>query len=126
MKSILETNDAPRAIGPYSQAVRTGSFLFSAGQIALDPRTGELTGGSVEEETRRVMQNLEAVLKAAGLDFGSVVKTTVYLKDLADFSAMNEIYGEYFSESPPARSTVEVSALPKGARIEVDLIAFER
>ncbi|HVC90031.1 MAG TPA: RidA family protein [Acidobacteriaceae bacterium] len=125
-KTAIETAEAPAAIGPYSQAIRIGDLVFTSGQIALDPMTGQLVGGGIEAQTRRVLENLEAVLAAAGLDFSSVVKTTVFLKDMNHFPAMNAIYGEYFQAkgiAPPARSTVEVSRLPKDALVEIDAIA---
>ena len=114
---------APRAIGPYSQAVRAGGWLFCSGQIPLDPVSGELVSGGISEQTEQVMANLREVLKAAGLGFDQVVKTTIYLADLADFTVVNEIYGRFFPEFPPARATVQVAALPKGARVEIDAIA---
>ncbi len=120
----MHSDAAPKAIGPYSQAVKAGNLLFCSGQIPLDPKTGELIGaGDVREQARRVMQNLQAVLEAGGASFAGVVKTTIYLKDLADFGAVNEIYGGYFKESPPARATVQVAGLPRGALVEIDAIA---
>jgi 2-iminobutanoate/2-iminopropanoate deaminase len=123
MKKIISTNEAPGAIGPYSQAVRIGSFLFCSGQIPLDPKSGQIVAGDIAAQTRRVLDNIAAVLRAEGLTFDSVVKTTVFLTDLGDFQTVNEIYGSYFKQSPPARSTVQVSALPKGAKIEIEAIA---
>ena len=123
MKKIISTDKAPAAVGPYSQAVRAGSMLFTAGQIPLDPQSGQIVSQDVGEQTRRVLENLSEVLRAAGLSFGNVVKTTVFLTDLADFQTMNEIYATYFRDQPPARSTVQVSALPKGARVEIELVA---
>jgi 2-iminobutanoate/2-iminopropanoate deaminase len=120
---FLATNDAPKAIGPYSQAVVEGGFLFASGQIPLDPATGELVGGGVETATTRVLDNIEAVLKSAGLGFSDVVKTTVFLVRPEDFPAMNSIYAVRFGDHRPARSTVIVAALPKGATVEIDLIA---
>jgi len=120
------TEAAPRAIGPYSQAivVPAGPLVFCSGQIAIDPRSGELVGaGDIRQQTQRVLENLQAVLQAAGSSLLSVVKTTVFLVDLGDFSAVNEIYGSYFSEHPPARSTVQVAALPRGAQVEIEAIA---
>jgi 2-iminobutanoate/2-iminopropanoate deaminase len=119
----LHTDGAPAAIGPYSQAVRSGGFLFTAGQIGLDPATGELVGTDVESQARRVFRNLAAVLAAAGAGFGDVVKTTVYLADMTDFAAVNAIYAEHFVTPYPARSTVEAGGLPKGARVEIDVVA---
>jgi 2-iminobutanoate/2-iminopropanoate deaminase len=116
------TGAAPAAIGPYSQAVRVGDLLFVSGQIPLDPTTGELAAG-IEEQTRRVLTNLGAILTAAGADYADVVKTTVYLVDLTDFAAVNAIYASYFQATPPARATVQVAALPKGALVEIDAIA---
>ena len=119
----LHTDGAPAAIGPYSQAVRSAGFLFTAGQIGLDPATGELVGPDVESQARRVFRNLEAVLAAAGAGFADVVKSTVYLADMADFATVNAIYAEHFDAPYPARSTVEAAGLPKGARVEIDLVA---
>lgn len=124
MKKIISTNDAPAAIGPYSQAVRVGSLLFSAGQIPLDPKTGQIVSGDVGTQTRRVLDNLQAVLQADSLNFSHVVKTTIFLTDLADFQTVNGIYGTYFKDQPPARSTVQVAALPKNAKIEIEVIAM--
>ncbi|MBI2896959.1 MAG: RidA family protein [Deltaproteobacteria bacterium] len=125
-KSIVRTTTAPAAIGPYSQAVRAGGFVFLSGQIALDPSSGQLVGGGdVEAETRQVLQNLEAVLEAAGASTGSVVRATIFLADLADFAKVNALYGEVFRHDPPARSTVQVAALPRGARVEIDLVALD-
>lgn len=125
MKKPVSTQGAPKAIGPYSQAIeaRGTRTLFLSGQIPLDPATGELVQGSIEEQTARVLENLGAVLHAAGAGFEQVVKTTVFLADLADFAKMNEIYGRAFPNVPPARSTVQVAALPRGARIEIEAIA---
>jgi 2-iminobutanoate/2-iminopropanoate deaminase len=120
--TTVSTKKAPEAIGPYSQAVRSGEFLFTAGQIALDPATGKLIEGGVVEQTERVMQNLTAVLEAAGARWSDVVKTTVYLLDLGDFAVFNDIYGRYLDGARPARSTVQVAALPRGARVEVDAV----
>jgi 2-iminobutanoate/2-iminopropanoate deaminase len=125
---MISTNDAPAAIGPYSQAVRIGGMLFTSGQVALDPETGALVAGGIREQTTRVLDNLTAVLAEAGLDMAHVVKTTVFLKSMADFAAMNEIYATYLAPEgvvPPARSTVEVARLPKDALVEIDLIARE-
>ena len=122
----VSTKDAPAAIGPYSQAVVAGGFLFSAGQIALDPASGQIVEGGVTAQTERVMKNLLAVLEAAGLGWSDIVKTTVYLHDMADFPTVNEIYGKALGEARPARSTVQVTALPRGALVEIDLIAATR
>lgn len=119
----IQTDSAPAAIGPYSQAIAVAGFLFSAGQIGLVPGTGEMVGPDVEAQARQVFANLEAVLAEAGLGFRDVVKTTVYLLDMAEFGAVNAIYGEHFAEPYPARSTVAAAGLPKGARVEVDVIA---
>jgi 2-iminobutanoate/2-iminopropanoate deaminase len=124
MKEIIATDRAPQAIGPYSQAVKAGGYLFLSGQIALDPVTGELVPGGIEAETERVMENIAGVLDVAGLDFGSVVKSTIYLVDLADFGVVNRIYGKQFPVAPPARSTVQVAALPRGACVEIEVIAM--
>jgi 2-iminobutanoate/2-iminopropanoate deaminase len=119
----IETDRAPAAIGPYSQAIRAGDWLFFSGQIPLDPHSGELVDGGVEEQTRQVMANIGAVLAAAGLDFSSVAKTTIYLTDLQAFAVVNAVYGRYFEGTPPARATVQVAALPKGALVEIEGIA---
>ena len=123
MKKIISTSEAPAAIGPYSQAVRSGNFLFCSGQIPLDPKSGQIVSGDIATQTRRVLDNVEAVLKAEGLTFENIVKTTIFLTDLGDFQTVNEIYGSYFKQQPPARSTVQVSALPKGAKVEIEVIA---
>ena len=124
MKTVVHSDEAPKAIGPYSQAIKAGNLLFCSGQIPLDPKTGEMVGASdVRAQARQVMANLEAVLKAGGASFASVVKTTIYLKDLADFGAVNEIYGGHFQEAPPARATVQVAGLPRGALVEIDAVA---
>ena len=123
MKTAISTADAPKAQGPYSQAVRAGGLLFLAGQIPLDPVTGDLVGGDVGVQARRVLDNIAAVLKAGDLSFADVVRTTVFLADMNDFAAMNQVYGTYFSEPYPARATVEVARLPRDARIEIDAIA---
>lgn len=122
-KSIIATPSAPAAIGPYSQAVRAGNLLFTAGQIPLDPASGTLVEGGVAEQTRRVLANLEAILAAAGTGFDRVLKTTVYLVDMSDFAAMNEVYATAFPSPAPARTTVAVAALPKAARVEIELVA---
>lgn len=122
MKKIISTSEAPAAIGSYSQAVRSGNFLFCSGQIPLDPKSGQMISGDIATQTRRVLDNIGAVLKAEGLPFENIVKTTIFLTDLADFQAVNEIYGSYFKNQPPARSTVQVAALPKGAKVEIEVI----
>ena len=119
----IETTEAPAAIGPYSQGIRAGEFLFTAGQIALDPATGQLIDGGIEDQTKRVLRNLTAILESAGTTWSQVVKTTVYLQDLGHFPTVNEIYSRWIGESRPARSTVEVAALPRGALVEIDAIA---
>ncbi len=123
MKKIISTSDAPAAIGPYSQAVRSGNLLFCSGQIPLDPKSGQIVTGDIAPQTRRVLDNIAALLKAEALTFDNVVKTTIFLTDLGDFQTVNEIYGSYFKQTPPARSTVQVSALPKGANVEIEVIA---
>lgn len=123
-KMIIKTEKAPAAIGPYSQGMRAGNFVFTAGQIGLDPQTGGIVAGGIEAETRRVLQNLSQVLEAAGSSLDRVVKTTVFLRDMADFAQMNSVYAEFFSESFPARSTVQVAALPRGAAVEIEAIAL--
>jgi 2-iminobutanoate/2-iminopropanoate deaminase len=120
------SDGAPRAIGPYSQAVSAGGWLYTSGQVGLDPATGELVAGGFEAQARRVFENLRAVLAAAGCDFADVVKATVYLADMADFATLNGIYAEAFGSHRPARSTVQAAALPKGARVEIDLVARRR
>lgn len=126
-KSAIATTAAPAAIGPYSQAIRIGNTVYTSGQVALDPATGDLIAGGIDAQTTRVLENLKAVLAAAGLDFAHVVKTTVFLKDMADFAAMNALYAKYFAPEgvvAPARSTVQVAALPKGALVEIECIAI--
>ena len=123
MKKVISTAEAPQAIGPYSQAIEAGGFVFVSGQIPLIPATGELVEGSVEVQTARVLENLKAILEAAGSSLESVVKTTVYITNMDDFAKVNGIYGQYFQENPPARVCVEVSKLPKGALVEIDVIA---
>jgi 2-iminobutanoate/2-iminopropanoate deaminase len=122
-KKIIKTNRAPAAIGPYEQAIGVGGFLFTSGQIALDPDTGNFLEGSIEEETERVIQNLEGILTEAGLALKDVVKTTVYLTDLGHFGRVNQVYEKFFGESKPARACVQVAALPKGAQVEIDAVA---
>jgi 2-iminobutanoate/2-iminopropanoate deaminase len=123
MKQAVSSPDAPAAIGPYSQAVRAGQLLFLSGQVPLDPATGQIVAGDIAAQTRRVFDNLAAVLEAGGRSFADVVRTTVFLADMNDFAAVNEVYGTYFSEPYPARATVQVARLPKDARVEIDLIA---
>ena len=122
-KQVIHTSDAPEAVGPYSQAVSEGGLVFCSGQVPLDPSSGELFSGSIDEETTRAMDNLGAVLRAAGSDFSRVVKVTAYLIDMNDFVEFNQAYARYFEADPPARATVGVAALPKGARVEVECIA---
>jgi len=124
MREVITSSDAPSAIGPYSQAVRAGDWVFLSGQIPLNPKTGELVTGTIEAATVQVMDNLKAVLAAAGLTFDHVVKTTIYLVDLNDFAAVNSAYGKYFPENPPARATVQVAALPRGVSVEIDAVAI--
>jgi 2-iminobutanoate/2-iminopropanoate deaminase len=123
MRETIHTDHAPKAIGPYSQAIRAGGLLFVSGQIAIDPSTGELTGGTVGDQTARVLDNAGAILGAGGSSFGDVLKTTVYLTDMADFGAMNEVYARYFGSQPPARATVAVAGLPRGVLVEIDFVA---
>jgi 2-iminobutanoate/2-iminopropanoate deaminase len=124
MREVIATNDGPKAIGPYSQAIKANGFVFLSGQIALDPATQQLISGDVAAQTERVLQNLAGILTSAGSSLGQVVKTTVFLKNMSDFVAMNEVYGRYFTEAPPARSTVEVARLPKDVLVEIDVIAL--
>ncbi len=123
MKKIVATERAPRAIGPYSQAVRAGNMLFASGQIPIDPATGEFVAGGIAEQTEQVMRNLSAVFEAAGAGLGQVVKTTVFLADMDDFTAMNEVYGRYFGDDPPARATVQAARLPRDAKVEIEATA---
>ena len=123
MRNAISTTDAPQAIGPYSQAIRAGNLLFASGQIPIDPVTEAVVAGDITVQTRRVFQNIAGVLKAAGGSFDNVVKTTVFLADMADFAAMNAVYGEYFSTPAPARSTVQVARLPRDARVEIEIVA---
>jgi len=122
-KKIIRTDKAPAPIGPYNQAVMAGNMLFISGQIALDAATGELVQGDVKSETQKVMENLQAILTEAGLSFANIVKTSIFLKSMGDFAQVNEVYGSYFTDNPPARETVEVSALPKGVNVEISMIA---
>ncbi|MFY9618241.1 MAG: RidA family protein [Pyrinomonadaceae bacterium] len=124
MKEIVATERAPRAIGPYSQAVRSGNFLFASGQIPIDPATGEFVAGGITEQTEQVMRNVSAILEAAGAGLQQVVKTTVFLADMDDFTAMNEVYGRFFGDDPPARATVQAARLPRDARVEIEAIAI--
>jgi 2-iminobutanoate/2-iminopropanoate deaminase len=123
MREAVSSPGAPKAIGPYSQAIKAGSLLFLSGQIPLDPETGALVDGDIAAQTHRVFKNLQAVLEAAGATFDNVVRTTVYVADMNDFAAINEVYGTYFSSPAPARATVQAARLPKDARVEIDLIA---
>jgi 2-iminobutanoate/2-iminopropanoate deaminase len=124
MREKVATSNAPQAIGPYSQAIKANGMVFCSGQVALDPATGELLNGDVRAQTERVLKNLEGVLAAAGTSFDQVVKTTVFLKTMADFSAMNEVYAKFFPAPPPARSTVAVAELPRQALVEIDVVAL--
>lgn len=124
-KEIVFTEKAPKPIGPYSQAVVAGDFIFGSGQIPIDPATGEIVEGNIEVQTRRVLENIKAVIEAAGSSLEKVVFVTVFLSDLSDYPRFNEVYAEYFGESPPARTTVEVSRLPKGVKLEVNFIALK-
>ncbi len=124
MKQIVKTERAPGAIGPYSQAVSAGGFIFASGQIPTDPQTGKFVEGGIREQTEQVLRNLSAVLEAAGTSLDRVVKTTVFLADMEDFAAMNEVYGRFFTENPPARATVEAARLPRDARVEIEVIAL--
>jgi len=124
MKEIIATDRGPKAIGPYSQAIRANGFVFLSGQIPFDPATGELVTGDVATQTTRVLENVKAIAEAAGSSLDKAVKATVFLKDMNDFAAMNEIYGKYFAHNPPARSTVEVARLPRDVRVEIELIVL--
>jgi 2-iminobutanoate/2-iminopropanoate deaminase len=123
MKDVVLTEKGPKPIGPYSQAIKSGGFLFASGQVALDPRSNEFLAGDIRQQTERVLENVKAILEAGGANLHHVVKTTVFLKDMNDFAAMNEIYGKYFTSAPPARSTVQVARLPKDALVEIEVIA---
>jgi len=123
-RSVIATQQAPAAVGPYSQGVRVGDLVFTAGQIALDPASGQLVDGGIEAQTRQVLTNLSAILEAAGTSLANVVKTTVFLTDMGEFKAMNGVYAEFFPAAPPARSTVQVGALPLGARVEIEAVAI--
>ncbi len=124
MKEVISTTNAPKAIGPYSQAIKANGFIFTAGQIALDPTTGQLVEGDVARQTVRVLESLKGIAEAAGSSLDRAVKATVYLKDMNDFAAMNEVYARYFPTNPPARSTVEAARLPRDVRVEIDLIVL--
>jgi len=121
---VVSTDKAPAAVGPYSQAIIAGDFVYTAGQLSLDPKTGELLGEGIGAQTRQTMENLKNVLEAAGTSLDRVVKTTIYLTDIGNFAEMNAVYGEYFPSDPPARSTVEIGPLPKGALVEIDAVAL--
>jgi 2-iminobutanoate/2-iminopropanoate deaminase len=123
MKQVILTDKGPKPIGPYSQAIRANGFLYVSGQVALDPRTAEMTGTDIREQTERVLENLKGILEAAGANLHHVVKTSVFLKDMNDFAAMNEVYAKYFTAAPPARTTVQVARLPKDALVEMDVVA---
>ena len=124
MRTVISTDRGPKAIGPYSQAIQANGFLFISGQIPLDPKTNQLVEGDIRVQTERALENLKGILEAAGSSLGRVVKTTVFLKDMGEFAAMNEVYGRYFPSDPPARATVEVARLPRDVRVEIDLIAL--
>jgi len=124
MREVVATKDAPQAIGPYSQAIKANGFIFTSGQIAFDPATNQIIQGDVAAQTERVLKNLEAILKAAGSGLERVVRTTVFLKNMGDFAAMNEVYGRFWKSAPPARSTVEVARLPRDVAVEIDVIAL--
>ena len=124
MRKVVQSEGAPKPAAPYSQGIATENFVFTAGQVAFDPTTGKLIDGGIKEQTRQVMENLKAVLEAAGTDFSRVVKATVFLSDINDFSQLNEVYGEYFPADPPARSAFQVAALPLGAKVEIEMIAL--
>jgi 2-iminobutanoate/2-iminopropanoate deaminase len=123
MRDVILTDRGPKPIGPYSQAIRANGFLYVSGQVALDPKTGEMAGADIKQQTQRTLENVKGILEAAGSNFQHVVKTTVFLKDMNDFAAMNEVYGKYFTLASPARSTVQVARLPKDALVEIEVIA---
>ncbi len=125
MRSVISTKDAPQAIGPYSQAIKANGLIFTSGQVAIDPATQDVIAGDISAQTDRVLRNLSEILEAAGSGLGKVVRATVFLKNMNDFSAMNAVYGKYFSSAPPARSTVEVARLPKDVLVEIDVVALE-
>jgi len=124
MRKVIHTEKAPKAVGPYSQAITAGNLLFTAGQVAIDPRTGKLVEGGIKEQTRQVMENLKAILTEAQTGFSEVVKTTVFLQDIKTFADFNQVYGEYFPSQPPARSTFQVGALPLGALVEIEMVVL--
>jgi 2-iminobutanoate/2-iminopropanoate deaminase len=124
VREIIQTDHAPAAIGPYSQAIKTNGLIFASGQIPIDPKSGQFVEGGIKEQTKQVLKNLSAVLEAAGSSLSRVVKTTVFLADMQEFGAMNEVYGEFFKEEPPARATVEAARLPRDARVEIEAIAL--
>lgn len=124
MKDVVSTDHGPKAIGPYSQAIKANGFVFVSGQVALDPKTQQLIEGGIAQQTERVMENLKGIVEAAGSNMSKVVKTTVFLTDMNDFSAMNEVYGRYFPTQPPARATVQVSRLPKDVKVEIEVVAL--
>jgi len=123
MRDVILTDRGPKPIGPYSQAIRANGFLYVSGQVGLDPKSGEMTGPDIQQQTQRTLENVKGILEAAGLNLHHVVKTTVFLKDMNDFAAMNEVYAKYFTSAPPARSTVQVARLPKDALVEIEVIA---
>jgi 2-iminobutanoate/2-iminopropanoate deaminase len=123
MRDVVQTDHSPKPIGPYSQAIRANGFLFVSGQVGLDPKTGALVGTSIQEQTERTLENLKGIVEAAGTKMAHVVKVSVFLKDMNDFTAMNEVYGRYFASAPPARTTVQVARLPKDALVEIDVVA---
>ncbi|BAU56286.1 RidA family protein [Mucilaginibacter gotjawali] len=125
MKTVINTNNAPAPIGPYSQAIRAGNFLFASGQIAINPANGELVLDDIKTETKQVMENINAILTEAGIDFSHIVKTSIFLKDMQNFALVNEVYGTYFSDNFPARETVQVAALPKNVNVEITVTAFK-
>jgi 2-iminobutanoate/2-iminopropanoate deaminase len=123
MRDVILTDRGPKPIGPYSQAIRANGFLYVSGQVGLDPKSGEMTGPDIQQQTQRTLENVKGILEAAGLNLHHVVKTTVFLQDMNDFAAMNEVYAKYFTSAPPARSTVQVARLPKDALVEIEVIA---
>jgi 2-iminobutanoate/2-iminopropanoate deaminase len=123
MKDVVLTDKGPKPIGPYSQAIKSGGFLFASGQVSLDPQSNEFVAGDIRQQTERVLENIKGILEAGGSNLHHVVKTTVFLKDMNDFAAMNEVYGKYFTSAPPARSTVQVARLPKDALVEIEVLA---